>query len=658
MGKLISRRIPVSGTPVWIALVGLGLLLPAAGLQGGSVADATRRPAAPARGLEPDASHKAAPNEPAPGVAAPSAAAGSLEEDSPEWKDDSGLKVPYEVQFAGISEGPVLSLVRSVCDSVALVESPPATLSLLKQRAVRDSSVIRKALRSRGYYGGAVTSDVDSSRQPHRVRFEVTPGRQYLLRSIQVRTQGVVGEAFPLPTAATAGLAKGQPALSADIASADDKLLQHLGKYAHPQSAVTDRQVRVIHADHAVDVIFDLEAGPAARFGELRIETLVEVDEAFVRAKVPWKVGEPFDTSQLRVLASRLTATHLFGSVRVVAGEQVDDQGLLPVIALVSERRHRTLEASGTFTTDVGAGGRVSWQNRNHGGTGQQLTMATELTGIGFNVFGNLRKPDFGRRKQHLVLDLKIGEDSPLGFTSRNVGLSAQIERNLGTRHWARVGLGLKVSEVEQFGVTDDFAMISLPLEYWHDNSNNLLDPTGGYKVDLKVTPFLDPRGDSDLSFLKTLARLTAYHSLDEEGSLVLAGRTSVGSLSGASRLDIPADERFFAGGGGSVRGYGFNTLGPNDGLQTRGGRSLLELSLELRYKFNDTFGLVGFFDGGGAFTAELPDLDGDIRYGAGVGFRYYTPIGPVRIDVGFPLDKRTGIDSDYELYFSVGQAF
>jgi len=122
--------------------------------------------------------------------------------------------------------------------------------------------------------------------------------------------------------------------------------------------------------------------------------------------------------------------------------------------------------------------------------------------------------------------------------------------------------------------------------------------------------------------------------------------------------MDVPADERFYAGGGGSIRGYSYQSVGPLSGGDPVGGRSLLELSTELRLRLGERFGFVGFLDGGSAFGAAFPDFDEELLWGTGLGFRYFTAVGPLRLDFAVPLDRRHGIDDAFQVYISLGQAF
>jgi len=190
-----------------------------------------------------------------------------------------------------------------------------------------------------------------------------------------------------------------------------------------------------------------------------------------------------------------------------------------------------------------------------------------------------------------------------------------------------------------------------------YNGSNDPLDPTRGSRLGLKVEPYWDPfKGNP--GFAKGYGRYRHYLELLKEPSLVLAGGIGAGSILGGHSSAIPADERFYAGGGGSIRGYAYQSVGPIKDGTVVGGNYLIELSFELRLKISERIGVVGFLDGGNAFASPEPDFSQGLLWGTGVGLRYYSPVGPFRLDIGFPLDRRPGLDDRFQVYVSLGQAF
>jgi translocation and assembly module TamA len=204
-----------------------------------------------------------------------------------------------------------------------------------------------------------------------------------------------------------------------------------------------------------------------------------------------------------------------------------------------------------------------------------------------------------------------------------------------------------------------DYTLIGTPLTMQFDNTDNALAPTRGYRVAAGITPYPTFMGSS-VAFTQATASASAYYAFDEEGRFVLAARGRVGGfLDEPNQIQlIPSNYRFYAGGAGSIRGYRFQSVSPFGPFGfTIGGRSMFDASLEARIKVTDSIGIVPFFDAGGAYASQFPQFFGDTRIAAGLGVFYVTAIGPVRLDVAFPLNPRKG-DKDAVLYVSIGQAF
>jgi translocation and assembly module TamA len=219
-------------------------------------------------------------------------------------------------------------------------------------------------------------------------------------------------------------------------------------------------------------------------------------------------------------------------------------------------------------------------------------------------------------------------------------------------------GLSYEASQIEQSGTTAYYQLFGVPLSATLNEANNDLEPTRGYKFVLNLTPYADLEHGNALF---TIAKLvgTTYLDVSGDGRSVIAGRAAFGSIPGGTNAGVPPDKLFYAGGGGSIRGFTYQSAGPRDAFNNPvGGASLVEASLEFRQRIGESFGAVVFVDAGGAYSETLPNFaEMTPRVGTGVGVRYYTSFGPARLDVGFPLNKRAG-DAPFGIYVSIGQAF
>ena len=376
-----------------------------------------------------------------------------------------------------------------------------------------------------------------------------------------------------------------------------------------------------------------------------------------MRQKVPFREGDPFNTGLLEETQKVLLGMGLFSTVAVSHGEHPDENGAVPVTVAVTERKRRSVGAGLSYRTDEGPGVKFSWEDRNILGSGERLWAAADVSDLTYSAEGGFRKPGFLREDQSLSLGSRLAKDEPDAYTSRNLTNTAVVDRNLTKNLKVGGGVGFKQARVTQLGETEDFSLAFLPMHLAWDRSDDLLDPTRGGRLALQVAPYYDLDGEH-IRFLKDTLRYGHYLQIMDSPSCVLAGRIGMGLLSGEERMKLPADERFYAGGGGSIRGYAYQTVSPLVNGVPIGGKSLLELSLETRVRITEKIGIAGFLDGGGAFRGHVRESDEDILWGAGLGLRYFTPIGPFRLDVAIPLNRRAGMDDAFQVYISLGQAF
>jgi translocation and assembly module TamA len=570
----------------------------------------------------------------------------------------AGPEKPYEVTFEGVPESSLLKEMKALSDTIALKDEPPASLNLLKKRIDRDNHKFLKLLRAHGYYGAEVKGEIDAKAEPLRVVFRVHTGPAYILDSVDFQMADKGGKQIAqLAQAGEIGLVSDSPFNAKAVIDAQKALLRRLTNQGFPFPKVQERKIIVNHLTQSVSVTFSIDPGPQARFGATVFQGLDSVEEDYVRRKIPWQEGDPFHGDLLADFQKRLLGLGLFATVRVVPGPSLDEKGGLPVTVTVTERKHRSVRVGAHYRTDEGLGGTLSWEHRNLLHQGERLTLTGVASGITLSAEGIFRKPDFLRNDQALRLSMRLAEDDTDAYTSRNAVSLASIDRNVTKEITMGAGLGFKTSKVTQLGQEESYSLLSLPLYLERDTSDDLLDPSRGGRLALRLSPFYDVSGES-ADFARGYGRYRHYFQLLKAPSLALAASVTLGSIVGAETREIPADERFYAGGGGSIRGYAYQSVGPRIGDVPVGGRSLAELSLEMRLRISQRFGLVGFLDGGNAYTDRLPDLGEKLFWGAGGGFRYYTPIGPLRLDIGFPLDRRPDIDDRLQIYVSIGQAF
>lgn len=573
----------------------------------------------------------------------------------------SASGVEYSPRIQGAPEDRIEQLLKDVADTFSLREKPPASVALLRKRASGDVSRMLDVLRSEGYYGADVSPALEDGARPVEVRFQVDAGPRYTIASMDFRFQG--GESpFQVPglepeTGENVLPEPGAPARAADVLEARDGLLGHLKNHGYPFAGAARPKAFVNHADRTVRVELDVDPGPRAVFGEACVNGLEDVEERFVLNRTAWEEGALFKASLLEKTRERLIVTGLFATVEVKPEESLDRQGRIPIRVTLRERKHRTVGFGLRYRTDEGPGIQGSWKHRNFFGEGERLSLDATLSPALLMAESGFHKPDFLHPDQSLLVEGSAGVESPEAYTSRYLRTTVGLERRLSDSLVAAGGIGIKISRVDQRGEEEGFGLLSLPLRLDWDTSDDLLDPQQGWRLGVRVTPFVEVL-EEHVAFVRSSASLTHYLEVLKDPGLVLATRWAFGSILGAERDDIPADERFYAGGGGSVRGLPLQTAGPLDGTDPVGGRSLVEVSAELRMRLTRSLGLAAFVDGGRAFGSSMPDFEESLLWGAGVGVRYFTFLGPLRLDVALPLDRREGVDDAFQVYVSIGQAF
>jgi len=567
--------------------------------------------------------------------------------------DEAAIR--YRVRITGVEDRALRRELRNVSVMRALSSRPPVSELQLRRRARRDPPLFEQVLRNHGFYGVKVETHIDMQRRRPRVHFEINTAPPYDLRNITL--QSTIPD-VAMPLASEIGLQTGTVAIASSILQANDEIIRILRTKGHAFAAVDAREVVVIHPEQAVDIHYEINPGNVYRFGETRIEGLRNVQEPFIRRKIPWQEGDPFDGRMLARVRRRLIAADLFGAVRIETGDSPPEDDLLPITAKLTERKHRSITLGMGYGSDEGWRARAGWVHRNFLQRGERLSVdytISERGQIGELAF---KRPDYRRVDQNLHLLLQYEIEDTRAFRSEKIGALARITRLHRDDRLYGIGLGLRYSAVENTEERQAYNLLYLPVTMEQDRSDDPLDPRSGNRLNLGVAPYWDTI-DTDIFFVKPRVSFSAYAPLSRRNNLDWAGKITLASILGESRNRIPADERYYAGGGGSIRGYRYQTVGPMENRTPTGGRSLFLLSQELRWRWAETMGLVAFIDGG-AVTEEawFERTVDDLRWGTGLGFRYFTPVGPLRFDAAIPIRRREGIDDPWQFYISLGQAF
>lgn len=563
----------------------------------------------------------------------------------------------YEVKISGVLADGMSDLLEQSSRLTQLKEKPPTSLAGLKRRIQEDEEGFNKVLRSEGYYANQIETLVDRSEDPIRITFKVEAGRQYQLSEYQIEYKVLQTQPPALNLAALAAK-KGIPARSEAIIVAQKQVIAQLANLGFPHARVFKQDAVVDFERNEMAATLIIELGPYIQLGKLVLDGLVEVNAEHMRRLSGWVENVTYRQSTLEQLRRVYLDTGLFEAVRYQTPSSIQQDSIVPVTFAFTERKHRSFGAGLEYSSSEGVGTTLYWEHRNIFGQGEKLRADLHVSEITQELAASFVKPNVFTRQQSFKAEANLKHENTDAYIEDSARVYVGLDRRWG-KHWTLGGgVFLEFSSIEENDETEDYAYLGAPFTAVYDNTDDLLDPSEGYRFNATMTPHLGLNGVSS-NFLTTELHGSTYYSVLDKKRLILALRGSVGSLLGDSTADIPAVKRFYSGGGGSVRGYEFQTVGPLDANNDpSGGRSVVEVGMEARIRITDTIGIVPFLEGGNVYEEMSPDFSEDFQWAAGLGARYYTPFGPLRFDVAVPLNPRAGVDDAFQFYISIGQAF
>jgi translocation and assembly module TamA len=575
----------------------------------------------------------------------------------------------YRVDVTGLEEVDLEGRFRAL-SSLLHDGKKAANAAQIRARADEDVALAQRLLRSEGYFDGTAASSVPPAKGPDDiigVTIAAASGERYRLGSITLT--GLAPEPHDIARNAL-GLAERDPIVAQAIADAEARISLRLPEHGYPFVKVGERDILLDDATHLGDYTLPVASGPKSRFGRLRTsgDPIFGIDHLAVFPR--FKAGQLYDSRQVDDLRQALIGTSLFSTVSVepVATGVVAPDGTETVDLLVGQSRGkaRTLSASAGYGTGEGLKVTGEWQHRNLFAPEGALIVSATAGTLEQSVGATFRRSNAGKRDRTVQASATVSRQRFAAYSSDSAGLAASISRQstpIWQKRWTySIGTELTATRETPFDPADlsrpkdTYFIAALPLQAGYDRSDSLLDATRGFRVNAKLSPEAQKRSGGGFdSYARMLLETSGYYPVMGK-SLVVAGRARVGSIVGAARDDIAPSRRLYSGGGGSVRGFGYQQLGPKDNNNDPiGGRSLTEFALEARYRFGD-YGIVPFFDAGRVGEASTPSIK-EMRYGFGIGARYYTNFGPFRLDVATPLGRKPG-ESKVAVYISIGQAF
>jgi translocation and assembly module TamA len=590
--------------------------------------------------------------------------------------------VPYTVTIDPTGTPVLDAAIAASAQLVALRTKAPASPFALVARARLDVPRVRAALESFGFYQASIAVEIDGSGldnpdlpdkltalpggEDAKVAIHITTGKLFHLHNIRL-----VGT-LPAEAAGAFTLRAGAPAVAADVVGARDALSTALREHGYALARVGAPEATEIPDAHALDVTFHVSSGPRVDLGPIAITGLARTHESYVRRRLLLKQGQLYQPTKIEAAREDLASAGVFSGVKISTAPTLNAAGQIPVRVDVTERKLHAVSFDIAYSTDLGGSAGVTWSHRNLFGNAEQLNLSASVTGLGgsadkglgYAVKAQLLKPDFLRRDQTIELDAAAIKQDLISYNQTAETAGPVLSRKLSESWSVSIGLAGTRETIEQEAVTKNYTLLAVPVTAKFDSTavpNALSDPLRGVRLTLLATPTASLSSKSgDFVILQGTAStyFDLHHlGISKPGSTVIALRGLVGSAEGATNLELPPDQRFYGSCSATVRGYRYQSIGPSFADSTpEGGAAIDAASIELRQRVWGKFGAVAFADAGQVSAGNAP-FQGRLEEGAGIGARYYTAIGPIRVDIAVPLDRIRGGDS-FDLYLGLGQAF
>lgn len=575
------------------------------------------------------------------------------------------MVMPCEAQTVAVTY--TTPLDEEITDSISarLPEIVDAQSALHARRQARQAQkLVKDTLNSYGYYDPTLTTGVDDRDGRPAPLLTVDPGRLFTIDRAEIRyLEESPREADIEAVKAGLSIKPGDAAIPTQIIDAQRILAAKLRRLGYAFADIGERDVIGDREAATISVRYNVMSGRRVRMGRAIYPDNIRTKPKYLDRLNPMTFGDLYDPEQIGLYNSRLSETRLFNSSSARLSDapvEITPEGdaVHDIVLTLTERPRNTLALGGNYGTDEGFGVTAELTRRNLTRRGDMLVANLKLAERESGIDLTWRRPNELGYGKGLVFNAAILDEKTDAFDQQLARIGVGYEVIKGPQFSYNFGVTGQVIQQTDSLQTQDFQTISTYGSAKIDKSDSLLDPRKGWRAEARIAPTYAFGGESGgLPYVRGVGQIRGYFPLDEETRYVAAGRLRLGTLLGAQSTDVPADSRFYAGGGGSVRGYGFQAIGPvNANDEPVGGRSLIDGSAEFRWRYNPKIGIVAFVDAGNISDEQYPAFD-NIKVGAGIGARYLTPAGPIRFDLAIPLNPGDD-DAPVQVYISIGQAF
>ncbi len=567
------------------------------------------------------------------------------------------LAISYEVHFIGVSESYILKTIQNSSDLIKLQKRPPSSYSSLRYRASSDIPNIKKTLKTYGYYDAKVNFNITEKAKKLIVHVFIETGTRYLLKNFKIGFADNSTENKPTLSLKELGIELNKPTSNIELADFKEKAKKILENKAYPLAKIEKFNITVDKESKTILADLLINKGELCYFGPTIIIGLNKIRPEFVREKLFYQEGEKFTPAKLNESKQKLMQTELFSSVIINYPEKTEEHKL-PIKIYLNEAKNKTISLGAYYADKDKLGGSFTFATHNFRGAGELLALEGNIAQKSQTGTVTWSKTDFFTLNQNIYMQAYAEKDWPSSYHAYIYGGAIRMERKTLKKFWFSYGAKNEYIKVFHSGNNGKFYMLGAPFFLNYNTTNDLLNPSTGLNLKYYAAAYKN-LWHAKKAFLKQKITFKTYVATKKDNRIIFAFRIQFGSILGPSIYKMPITKLFLGGTDEDLRGYRYQTVGPRDkNGDVIGGRSCLFFSFEPRVRITETIGIVPFLDVGKINVNRLPTLTGRWRKSLGIGGRYFSAMGPIRLDVGFPLDRYKKGDPKFRIYVSLGQAY
>lgn len=581
----------------------------------------------------------------------------------PAIAQDNTRVLEYNFQLNGLEVPSILKRFNAASSLITYKESPVFSIQNLHKRICDDYDRLVELLDAKGYYDAKVHVVRDEKSNPVQVSFNVETGARYKLKTIHIDLSIAYNdllEAYPF-------LFEDLPIQVGNFVSAEKIhetfaiLTEKLGHCGYPYATVSGHTVEMIEESKRIILHIEINPGKKMYFGDINVVGVTAVPAQYVINRAPWEKADVYDSRKVERYKEKLTKTRLFNTITIDHPEHEPTSELLPLNVVLGEGKSKTISGGLSYALNDGFGASLAWTHRNLTDNADRLRSTISYSQVKSKLDAEYEVPDFLWNKTTLSPSIAAAREDTESYVSKGLGATVMLRHEFDENCEYFYGGSIDFDQSKQNTIKKSGQLLGIPVGLKYDKRDDILDPSNGFVVNISFVPKIGRVGSSNF-MTKTIVSGSIYHPVMPK--VTLASWARAGTIAGISLNDVLANQRFYSGGGGSIRGFGYQMAGPYDqAYKPTGGKSLVEGGFEARIRILDDWGAAIFIEGGYVGRSTIPTFKEDVLFGAGVGVRYFTDFGPIRADFATPLNPRKKpdgkkIDGRLQFYISIGQGF